>query len=87
MLARLGETPAKISDLAAPFDMTLPAVSKHVRVLERAGLVRRSVDGRVHRCRLETAPLNEAEEWLHERRVFWEETLESLARHFGGADA
>jgi len=79
LLAKLGRAPSKISELAAPFDMSLPAVSKHVRVLERAGLVRRTVDGRVHRCELRAAPLEEAERWLARYRVFWEGTLDSLA--------
>ncbi len=80
LLARLGKEPTNITDLAAPFDMSLPAVSKHVRVLERAGLVRRNIDGRVHRCSLDVAPLKDAERWLARYRVFWEETLEGLAR-------
>ncbi|HWU89174.1 MAG TPA: metalloregulator ArsR/SmtB family transcription factor [Kofleriaceae bacterium] len=81
LLARLGQAPAKITDLAAPFEMSLPAVSKHVRMLERAGLVRRTIDGRVHRCALEAGPLEEADRWLAHYRVFWEDTLESLARY------
>jgi len=80
LLSRLGRAPAKITDLAAPFEMSLPAVSKHVRVLERAGLVRRKVDGRVHLCSLDVVPLEEAERWLAERRAFWEESLDALAR-------
>jgi DNA-binding transcriptional ArsR family regulator len=80
LLARLGRAPAKITDLAAPFEMSLPAVSKHLRVLERAGLVRRAVDGRVHLCALDARPLEEADRWLAGYRAFWEDTLESLAR-------
>ncbi len=86
LLARLGRAPAKITDLAVPYEMSLPAVSKHLRVLERAGLVRRAVDGRVHRCSLDTAPLQEAERWLAHYRVFWDGTLEALARHVEGAE-
>src|SRR5688500_3254822 len=81
LIARLGRSPAKITDLAAPFAMSLPAVSKHVRVLERAGLVRRTVDGRVHRCALDHRPLKEADRFLAAYRVFWEDALEALARH------
>ena len=62
LLARLGRAPAKITDLAAPYEMSLPGVSKHLRVLERAGLVRRAIDGRVHLCSLDTAPLHETEQ-------------------------
>lgn len=81
LLAQLGHAPAKITDLAAPFEMSLPAVSKHVRVLERAGLVRRTIDGRVHRCAIDPAPLEEADQWLTRYRVLWEDALESLARY------
>src|SRR5438270_13117494 len=81
LVARLAQGPAKITDLARPFDMSLPAVSKHVRVLERARLVRRSVDGRVHRCSLRGEPLGSAENWLRRYRSFWEGTLDSLASY------
>jgi DNA-binding transcriptional ArsR family regulator len=84
LLARLSESPAMITDLAAPFDMSLPAVSKHLRVLETAGLVRREVDGRVHRCSLEAAPLESADAWLARYRSFWAGTLERLARYVEG---
>jgi len=80
LLARLSRESAKITDLAEPFAISLPAVSKHLRVLERAGLIRRTIDGRVHRCSFETAPLAEADRWLARYRVFWEDTLDRLAR-------
>ena len=86
LLARLGQSPAKITDLAAPYEMSLPAVSKHVRVLERAGLVTRELDGRVHQCSLDPKPLQEAEEWLAHYREFWTQSLESLARHIAEED-
>ncbi len=79
LLRRLGQGPAYLTELAEPFDMTLPAVSKHVRVLEDAGLLRRQIDGRVHRCSLEPAPLETVEVWLAEQRGFWTETLDALA--------
>lgn len=81
MLATLGSGPSTVTDLALPFDMSLPGASKHVRVLEGAGLVRRNIDGRVHRCSLDPAPLEDAEQWLNRNRVFWHEQLDSLARH------
>lgn len=89
LLRRLGRGPAMVTELAEPFSISLPAVSKHLRVLERARLVSRQVDGRVHRCSLEPQRLGEVEEWLHERRAFWEQTLESLAAHLApeGADS
>ena len=76
--------PTRITDLAAPFDMSLPAVSKHVRVLERAGLVRREIDGRVHTCWFQPDSLQAAERWLEHYREFWEGTLSSLAAHVEG---
>ena len=60
LLARLAQAPARITDLAKPFAMSLPAVSRHVRVLEAAGLVIRAVDGRVHECSLDALPLKSA---------------------------
>jgi DNA-binding transcriptional ArsR family regulator len=81
ILARLAQGPASITELAAPFAMTLPAVSKHVRVLERAGLMRREREGWYHQCHLEPRPLESAVAFLAKYRPFWEGTLESLARH------
>lgn len=79
MLSRLAEGPAMVTDLARPFAMTLPAVSKHLKVLERARLVRRAIDGRVHRCTLDPRALQDAEQWLARHRAFWDDTLEALA--------
>lgn len=79
MVTRLARGPATIGELASPFDMSLPAASKHVRVLERAGLVRRSIDGRIHRCSLERKRLQDASAWLERYTTFWDETLASLA--------
>jgi DNA-binding transcriptional ArsR family regulator len=81
MLVRLSRGEASITELAEPFAMTLPAVSKHLRVLEHAGLVRRRRDGWYHRCHLEARPLHEATSFLERWRPFWEQTLEQLARH------
>ena len=81
MLQALCEGPAAVTQLAAPHDMTLPAASKHVRVLERAGLVRREVNGRVHRCSLEAGPLRDVEQWVEHYREFWSDALEALARY------
>jgi DNA-binding transcriptional ArsR family regulator len=81
ILLRLREGTASITELAEPFDMTLPAVSKHLRVLERAKLVRRERDGWYHRCHLEAAPLGEAASFLERWRSFWEGTLDQLAAH------
>ena len=78
ILARLRTSEATISDLAGPFDMSFNAVSKHVKALEQAGLVRRRVQGREHYCALEPAPLRRATSWLDEYRVFWDERLDAL---------
>jgi DNA-binding transcriptional ArsR family regulator len=81
LLARLTHGPAMITELAAPFRLSLPAVSRHIRVLESARLVKRTVDGRVHRCALRAVPLRQAEQWIDHYRRFWEGTLDSLARY------
>jgi DNA-binding transcriptional ArsR family regulator len=80
ILGRLGAEERSISELAAPFDMTLEAVSQHVRVLERARLLRRAKDGRVHRCRMDPAPLREAGALLVKLAGFWDLQLASLDR-------
>jgi DNA-binding transcriptional ArsR family regulator len=78
-LAREGE--ATVGDLAAPYEMSAPAISKHLRVLEEAGLIEREIDGRIHRCRLGSAPLGDAAQWIEKTRHFWEERFAALARH------
>ena len=70
-----------VTELAQPFNMSLPAVSKHLRVLEAARLVAREIDGRVHRCSLAPRPLREVERWVEYYRSFWEDTLEALGRY------
>ncbi|HEV8658468.1 MAG TPA: metalloregulator ArsR/SmtB family transcription factor [Thermoanaerobaculia bacterium] len=79
MLARLASRECSISELAEPFDISLPAISRHVRVLEDAGLLVRERDGRIHRCNLDPHPINAASEWLEEMRNFWESRLDALA--------
>jgi len=81
LLARLAHAPATVTELADPFDMSLPAVSRHIRVLERARLITRTVDGRVHSCALAAEPLQTADEWLERYRRFWEGNLKSFARY------
>jgi DNA-binding transcriptional ArsR family regulator len=78
-LAREGE--ATVGELARPFAMSLPAISKHIRVLEGAGLLERRVQGRVHRCRLQPRPLKDAVDWLVEYRQYWEAQLDALGRY------
>ena len=84
LLRRLASGPAMVTELAEPFAMTRIAVTKHLRVLESAGLVSRTVEGRVHRCSMDARPLREAERWLDEYRAFWTDKLESLARFAEG---
>ena len=81
ILQALSEKPATISEIARPFSVSLNAVSKHVMVLERAGLVRREVHGREHRCRLQAHPLEDASAWLENYRQFWEVRLDALERY------
>ena len=78
MLRRLSAGEQSVGELARPFSMSLAAASKHVRVLERAGLVHRSVRGRVHHCRLDAGRLAEAQQWLAFYQRFWTERLEAL---------
>lgn len=80
LLKRLAAGPAMVGELAKPIAMTRVAVSKHLRVLENAQLVSRTIDGRVHRCALRPGPLHEVERWLTGYRAFWTENLEALAR-------
>ena len=82
ILERLSEGEATVNELAKPFDISRPAISKHLRVLERAGLVRRTPDGRVSRCALDARPLREAADWVSDYRRFWEAQLDSLERYF-----
>lgn len=83
MIARLARGPATIGELGEPFDITKPAVTKHVKVLERAGLLKREIDGRVHRCEIDPAPLTQAQRWVAEVRAFWEERFDDLACYLG----
>lgn len=79
LLARLSEGPAMVTELAKPFPMSLPAVGKHLRVLENAGLIERSINGRVHRCALNAKPLKNVDEWLDRYHQFWSESLDALS--------
>jgi DNA-binding transcriptional ArsR family regulator len=81
MLAELTSGERSVSELAAPFAISLPAVSKHLTVLERAGLISRERDGRVRRCRLLAEPLRGAFEWIATYGRFWEQQLDSLERY------
>jgi DNA-binding transcriptional ArsR family regulator len=86
ILARLAQGDASVSELAAPFAMSLPAISKHLRVLEQAGLVERTKDGRVHRLRLVAQPLHQAASWIAHYQQFWEQQLAALADYLHDVD-
>jgi len=85
-MAEAGSEGVSVSDLAEPFAMSLPAVSKHLRVLERAGLLRQEKDGRVRRCRLNPQPLNHANQWVEQYRQFWTRQLDSLVAYLENED-
>lgn len=78
ILQRLARGEARVTDLAGPFSMSLNAVSKHIRTLERAGLVVRRRDGREHYLTFNPGPLDEAERWIAEQRSFWAAGLDAL---------
>ena len=83
ILATLARKPATVTEIARPFPVSLNAISKHLMVLERAGLIRRKVIGREHHCSIEPRRLQEAAAWFDHYRTFWEERLDSLERHLG----
>jgi DNA-binding transcriptional ArsR family regulator len=78
ILARLASGETSVTELAAPFDMSMPAVSKHLKVLERAGLIARGREAQWRPCRLEAAPLREVAGWVEHYRQFWEQSLDRL---------
>ncbi|HXL72346.1 MAG TPA: metalloregulator ArsR/SmtB family transcription factor [bacterium] len=78
MLARLSTGEASVQELAKPFDMSLPAITKHLKVLERSGLIARSRNAQWRPCHLKAAPLKEAAEWVGNYQKFWEESFDRL---------
>ena len=78
ILARLAAGEASVTELAAPFEMSLPAISKHLKVLERAGLIARGREAQWRPCRLKAGPLKDAAEWLEHYRRFWEQSFDRL---------
>ena len=81
IVERLAEGECSVAELAAPHDVSLPAISRHLRVLEDAGLLVQTPEGRVRRCALEARPLSAAFGWLVQYRLFWEDALDAMARH------
>jgi DNA-binding transcriptional ArsR family regulator len=81
ILARLATGEANVSDIAEPFDMSLPAVSKHLKVLERAGLIARGRKAQWRPCQIEATPLREVSDWVEEYREIWEQRLDRLGQY------
>ncbi len=86
ILARLAVGEATVGELAAPFEISRPAISRHLKVLERAGLIHRTRDGRVRRCELDAGPLHDASEWVGRYREFWVDRLDALAAYLENKD-
>ncbi|MGB0570539.1 MAG: ArsR/SmtB family transcription factor [Alphaproteobacteria bacterium] len=86
ILTRLTDGHATVGELAEPFQMSLPAVSKHLKVLQQAGLIERRRDGRTQICAVQAAPLQDADEWLARYRAFWDGSLDSLAQFLENDD-
>ena len=80
ILQQLGQNPARVTDIAKNFPVSLNAISKHLMVLEQAGLIRREIQGREHLIQLESRPLQKASQWL-EARAFWNKRLDALETH------
>jgi DNA-binding transcriptional ArsR family regulator len=87
ILKRLANGDARVTEIAAPFDISLNSVSKHIRILERAGLVRRRIAGRDHFLSLDPAPLDAAAAWMQRERAAWESRLDKLEAALRAEDA
>lgn len=81
ILARLASGETSVSELAEPFEMSMPAISKHLKVLQRAGLIERGREAQWRPCRLAAAPLKDASDWLDHYRRFWEESFDRLEEY------
>jgi DNA-binding transcriptional ArsR family regulator len=87
ILARLASGETSVTELAKPFEMSLPAVTKHLKVLERAGLITRSRAAQWRPCRLEAKPLQDISDWVEQYRQFWEQRLDRLEEYLRGLQA
>ena len=81
MLDRLARGPQTVGELGAPFDLSKGAISKHLKVLERAGFVRRTIEGREHHIEMQPAPLDAADAWVEQVRTFWDARLDDLGAY------
>ena len=86
ILERLALGEASVTELAAPFEMSLPAISKHLRILEQAGLIARRREGRVHHMQLAAAPMKDAADWIGRYHRFWDDQLDHLAEYLDPAE-
>jgi DNA-binding transcriptional ArsR family regulator len=86
ILARLALGETSVTELAKPFEMSMPAVSKHLKVLERAGLIARGREAQWRPCRLDAGPLKDAASWIEEYRRFWSAHVDALERHLDRMD-
>ena len=86
MVDRLSRGPASVSELAKPFDMSLPAVVQHLQVLEQSGLVRSEKVGRVRTCTIDPGALSQAEQWINDRRLAWERRLDRLGEFLAATE-
>lgn len=87
IIARLAHGPCSVGELGAPFAVSAPAISKHLAVLERSGLIARWKTGRVHYCRLVADPLADAASWIERHRAFWEGQLDALGEYLDREDS
>jgi DNA-binding transcriptional ArsR family regulator len=87
ILARLSQGELSVKELSAPFQITAPSITKHLKVLERAGLITRSRDAQKRPCRLESAPLREVDKWLDRYRRSWEQSMNRLDDYLGELEA
>lgn len=81
ILARLSTGEANVAELAKPFKVSAPAITKHMKILEKAGLLSRKKEGRAHRCKLERERMKEAEQWIEAHRKFWNDKLDALEKY------
>lgn len=86
IVQRLTTGKATVKELARPFRISLPAISKHLKILEQAGLLRRTKEGRTHHCELNTAPLKQANDWLVWHQQFWEQRFDALEHYLHSSD-
>lgn len=86
MVDRLSRGPASVSELAKPFDMSLPAVVQHLQVLEQSGLVRTEKVGRVRTCTMDPGAMSLAEKWINDRRIQWERRLDRLGEFLAATE-